>query len=61
MWKLFVCAFYMLAEKELNLILYKSAFKILNNYNYSYEAWIGPSISKNYYLVNEEYKMKLFD
>lgn len=42
---------------EFNII--KNAFKILNNYNYSYEAWIGPSISKNYYLVNNNI-MKVF-
>ena len=42
---------------EYNII--ESAFKILKNYNYSFEAWIGPSISKNYYLVDESIK-KIF-
>ena len=41
---------------EFNII--ESAFKILKKYNYSFEAWIGPSISKNYYLVNENIKKK---
>ena len=42
---------------EFNII--ESAFKILKNYNYSFEAWIGPSISKDYYLVDESIK-KIF-
>jgi|TARA_B100000902_G_scaffold168655_1_gene163308 YfiH family protein len=35
---------------EYNII--NSAFKILKEYNYVFEAWIGPAISKNYYLVD---------
>ena len=42
---------------EFNII--SEAFNILNNYNYSYEAWIGPSISKNYYLVDKNIR-KIF-
>ena len=41
---------------EFNII--ESAFKILKNYNYSFEAWIGPCISKNYYIVDENIKKK---
>ena len=31
----------------------EKAIKILRAYNYTYEAWIGPSISKNYYQVDK--------
>lgn len=39
---------------EYNII--NSAFEILKKYNYSYEAWIGPSISKDYYIVDDNIK-----
>ena len=39
---------------EYNII--SSAFKILKKYNYSYEAWIGPSISKEHYIVDKNIK-----
>lgn len=41
---------------EFNII--ESAFKILKKYNYSFEAWIGPHISKNHYLIDENIKKK---
>ena len=44
---------------EFNII--KNAFNFLNNYPYSYEAWIGPSISKNYYLVNENIRERFIN
>ena len=46
-------------RKGLEFNIIESAFKILKNYNYSFEAWIGPSISKDYYLVDESIK-KIF-
>ena len=39
---------------QFNLI--DNAFKILNNYKNSFEAWIGPSISKDHYLVDKKIK-----
>lgn len=41
---------------EFNII--KNAFNFLSDYSYSYEAWIGPSISKSYYLVNENIRKR---
>ena len=37
----------------------ENAFKVLKKYNYIYEAWIGPAISQEYYLVDENIR-KLF-
>ena len=39
---------------EYNII--DNAFKILKKYNYVYNAWIGPAISKKYYLVDNYIK-----
>jgi YfiH family protein len=39
---------------EFNIV--KAAFKTLKKYNYKYEAWFGPSISKEHYLVDKEIK-----
>jgi len=36
-----------------------NAFKVLKRYNYVYEAWIGPAISQEYYLVDDNIR-KLF-
>ena len=43
-------------RKGLEFNIIENAFSILNNYNYSYEAWIGPSISKDFYLVDNNIK-----
>ena len=48
-----VCALHV-GRKGAEYNIIDNAFKILNNYNYTYEAWIGPSISKDYYLVDEK-------
>ena len=34
----------------------KNAFKILNAYSYKYEVWLGPAISKKYYIVDMKVK-----
>jgi len=39
---------------EFNII--EKAFDTLNSFNLSYEAWIGPCISKDYYLVDSNIK-----
>jgi YfiH family protein len=39
---------------EYNII--NNAFNILNKYNYEFEAWIGPAISKKYYTVDNHVK-----
>ena len=39
---------------EYNIV--SSAFEILKKYDYSYEAWIGPSISKEHYIVDKNIK-----
>tara|TARA_B100000035_G_scaffold307599_1_gene311083 strand:- start:189 stop:905 length:717 start_codon:yes stop_codon:yes gene_type:complete len=44
---------------QFNII--NNAFKILNKYKYEYEAWIGPSITKDYYLVDSEIKNSFLD
>ena len=55
-----ICALH-IGRKGAEFNIIKSAFNILNSYNFSYEAWIGPSISKNYYFVNEEIKNKFIN
>ena len=39
-------------RKGLEYNIIKNAFKILNTYNYKYEVWVGPAISKKYYIVD---------
>ena len=39
---------------EYNII--KNAFKILGDFGFTYEAWIGPCISKNNYIVGQDIK-----
>ena len=41
-------------QHEFNII--KKACNILKDFKLSYEAWIGPCISKNYYLVDSNIK-----
>ncbi len=41
-------------RKGLMYNIIEEAIKILGAYNYTYEAWIGPSISKDYYQVDKD-------
>ncbi len=53
-----ICALHV-GRKGAQYNIIKNACKILNKYNYEYQAWIGPAISKKYYLVDEKI-IKLF-
>tara|TARA_B100001778_G_scaffold72063_1_gene57409 strand:- start:197 stop:919 length:723 start_codon:yes stop_codon:yes gene_type:complete len=46
-----VCALHV-GRKGAQYNIIGNALQILNQYNYVYEAWIGPAISKKYYLVD---------
>jgi YfiH family protein len=50
-----VCALHV-GRKGLEYNIIKNAFKILNKYSYEYEAWVGPAISKKYYIVDSKVK-----
>ena len=43
-------------RKGLEFNIIKKAYNILKDFRLSYEAWIGPCISKNYYYVNSNIK-----
>ena len=43
-------------RKGVQFNIVDNAFKILNEYKYKYEAWIGPSISKDFYEVDQKIK-----
>ncbi len=45
-------------RKGLMYNIIEKAIKILATYNYTYEAWIGPSVSKNYYQVDKNIREK---
>ena len=48
-----ICALHV-GRKGLEFNIIKNAFKILNAYSYKYEVWIGPAISKRYYIVDRK-------
>ena len=50
-----ICALHV-GRKGLEYNIIKNAFKILNKYSYEYEAWVGPAISKKYYIVDSKIK-----
>ncbi len=50
-----ICALHV-GRKGLEYNIIKNAFKILNKYSYEYEAWVGPAISKKYYIVDSKVK-----
>ena len=50
-----ICALHV-GRKGLEYNIIKNAFKILNKYSYEYEAWVGPAISKKYYIVDMKVK-----
>ena len=48
-------------RKGVQFNIVDNAFKILNQYKYKYEAWIGPSISKDFYEVDKKIKDSFLD
>ena len=50
-----ICALHV-GRKGLEYNIIKNAFKILNTYSYRYEVWVGPAISKKYYIVDMKVK-----
>ncbi len=50
-----ICALHV-GRKGVEYNIIDNAFKMLKKYNYIYNAWIGPAISKKHYLVDHHIK-----